>query len=223
MTETLTADELLADEERRANSYKLLAECFQTPDEELITLIEDIEREEDLRLAVQSITDEVPEDIESLRVEYAKLFVGPFEVLAPPYGSVYLDNSERVMTESTMDVMDRYREVGLDTDIDEPADHVAAELEFMYVLVVREIEAISKSNHDDAVEYLRRQQDFLNRHLGRWIADFTDEVTDYAETDFYRTLARETESFVTNDVDRVADRLAPIEADGVDGRLWEDV
>lgn len=223
MTETLTADELLADEECRANSYKLLAECFQTPDEELITLIEDIEREEDLRLAVQSITDEVPEDIESLRVEYAKLFVGPFEVLAPPYGSVYLDNSERVMTDSTMDVMDRYREVGLDTDIDEPADHVAAELEFMYVLVVREIEAISKSNHDDAVEYLRRQQDFLNRHLGRWIADFTDEVTDYAETDFYRTLARETESFVTNDVDRVADRLAPIEADGVDGRLWEDV
>lgn len=223
MTETLTADELLADEECRANSYKLLAECFQTPDEELITLIEDIEREEDLRLAVQSITDEVPEDIESLRVEYAKLFVGPFEVLAPPYGSVYLDNSERVMTDSTMDVMDRYREVGLDTDIDEPADHVAAELEFMYVLLVREIEAISKSNHDDAVEYLRRQQDFLNRHLGRWIADFTDEVTDYAETDFYRTLARETESFVTNDVDRVADRLAPIEADGVDGRLWEDV
>lgn len=207
MDEPLTSDERLADAERRANSYKLLAECFQTPDDDLVALLEDVDQEEDLRLGVEAITEEIPDDLESLRVDYAKLFVGPFEVLAPPYGSVYLDDPERVMTESTVDVMDRYREVGLDVGLDEPADHVAAELEFMYVLVVKEVEAINQSENDDVVEYLHRQRDFLRDHLGRWIADFTDEVRTHADTEFYRTLSDETESFVTGDVERLSKQL----------------
>lgn len=203
-------DELLAEAERRGNTYKLLSECYQTPDEELVSLLEDVESA-DWRLDADQIHDQVPDDLESLRVDYAKLFVGPFEVLAPPYGSVYLENADRVMTESTIDVMNRYQSVGLDTEIDEPADHVAAELEFMYALIVREVEAIANDEYETAREYLERQRSFLHDHLGAWIDDFTAAVEENTETAFYEHLARETKAFVGKDGDRIANRISVLE------------
>lgn len=203
-------DELLAEAERRGNTYKLLSACYQTPDEELVSLLADVESA-DWRLDADQIHDQVPEDLESLRVDYAKLFVGPFEVLAPPYGSVYLENADRVMTESTIDVMNRYQSVGLDTEIDEPADHVAAELEFMYALIVREVEAIANDEYETAREYLERQRSFLHDHLGAWIDDFTAAVEENTETAFYEHLARETNAFVGRDGDRIANRISVLE------------
>lgn len=221
MNERPPTDELVDTERRRGNTYKLLAECFQTPDEELITLLEDVDARE-VCLEIGELTDRISDDIESLRVEYAKLFVGPFEVLAPPYGSVYLDDEARVMTHSTLDVMHRYREVGLDTDLDEPADHVAVELEFVYALIFQEIEAINQSDHDAALEYRRRQREFLHTHLGRWVGEFTDKVETHAETEFYQILARETAAFVTEDVNSVSDRLEQFENETAGDLLWTD-
>ncbi|UTW70898.1 molecular chaperone TorD family protein [Anaerobacillus sp. HL2] len=40
-------------------------------------------------------------DVTKLKVDFAKLFVGPFDVLAPPYSSVYLNEGRAVYGEST--------------------------------------------------------------------------------------------------------------------------
>jgi len=37
--------------------------------------------------------------LEDLMVDYAKLFIGPFDLLAPPYGSIYLDGQWLLMKE----------------------------------------------------------------------------------------------------------------------------
>lgn len=197
----------LSEEERRGNVYKLLSECYHRPDEELVELLEEAGSLDGLEVHAGELAEAIPEDLKSLRVDYAKLFVGPFELLAPPYGSIYLEDEERVMTASTRDVENRYRQEGLDVNLDEPPDHVAAELEFVYVLVAGEIEAIASSDAEAAVAYLERQRDFLDVHLGRWIGEFAENVEENAEAEFYRTLARQTTAFVEEDVDRLSDLL----------------
>ncbi|MFN2356106.1 MAG: molecular chaperone, partial [Desulfopila sp.] len=71
---------------------------------------------------------------QDLLVEYARLFVGPFELLAPPYGSVYLETGRRLMGDSTIAVQHMYTNAGLTLDVQEAPDHIALELEFMHYL-----------------------------------------------------------------------------------------
>lgn len=93
---------------------------------------------------------------EELAVEYARLFVGPFGLRAPPYGSVYLDNQRSVMGPSTMETIRCYEDEGLarDDEFNELPDHIVVELEFMYYLSYRQVEALQKG---------RRKRINLNR------------------------------------------------------------
>ena len=207
-------DPSLTGAEQRGNAYKFLAECYHLPDDELLELLKDPPANVDL--SVDVLADAVPADLEELRVDYARLFVGPFEVLAPPYGSVYLEDEDRVMTQSTEDVMEEYLREGLDVDMKEPADHVAAELEFLYVLVARELEAVSDGDFERAATALRKQKRFLDYHLGAWIEEFTDAVETNAKTEFYRDLAQQTRTFVTEETESVSERVNQLDADGVE-------
>ena len=80
--------ELLSREEYRGDSYKLLSECYYLPDEGLIKMLRSLDPSKNaLHL---DIVKNIPETngIESLVVDYSKLFVGPYGLLATPYGSV---------------------------------------------------------------------------------------------------------------------------------------
>ncbi|GAB4545487.1 MAG: hypothetical protein Kow0063_39580 [Anaerolineae bacterium] len=140
-------------------------------------------------------------EIEQLRIDYARLFVGPFELLAPPYGSVYLEGKRRVMGDSTIDARSRYQEAGLDIshDVKEAPDHIAIELEFMYYLIFKEIESFENADFESAMGYLGKQQAFLEEHLGAWATEFADSVEKNAGTDFYQNLARATKVFIQNE------------------------
>jgi TorA maturation chaperone TorD len=135
-------------------------------------------------------------DIELLKIDYSKLFVGPYGLLAPPYGSVYLENNGRIMGDSTMDVGNRYRKEGLDIVIKEAPDHIAVELEFMYFLIFKEIEARENSEWGSVTNYVKKQKDFLKIHVGMWVPEFADNIEKNAETQFYKSLSRATRSFI---------------------------
>ena len=141
------------------------------------------------------------DDIEALKIDYARLFVGPFTLLAPPYGSVYLEGERRVMGASTAEVQRRYQEAGINVadDFKDPPDHIAAELEFMHFLIFKELEAIGRRDHDSVVSSLFCQKSFLEDHLGAWIMEFAGNVVEHAETGVYRNLARVTADFVKAD------------------------
>ena len=93
--------------------------------------------------------------------------MGPYRLLAPPYGSVYLEKNRRVMGDSTMDAKKRYQEAGLKLTLKEAPDHVAIEMEFMYYLIYREIEAFINTNESDIALDLTNQNDFLQNNLGK--------------------------------------------------------
>ena len=194
--------EVLTDVDR-AQTYKVLAECYYPPDEALMALLAEVS---------QSATEFVCEiarnardasDLESLRVDHARLFIGPYKLLAPPYGSVYLEDG-RLMGNSTIDVKALYAEEGLDTVLKVAPDHIGVELEFMVYLIGRAVEAQEGQNPEDAARFEQKQRAFLARHLGQWVVAFAAKVEEMAETGFYRTLGSVTRRFMETESARLS-------------------
>lgn len=192
-------EHVLADVYLRADSYKLLSDCYYLPDEELMQKIVDAGRTNAFFAELAGHVSDSGE-LGPLKVDYAALFVGPYKLLAAPYGSVYLEEGG-VMGDSTIDARNCYESEGLDITIKDAPDHIAMELEFMYYLVVKQIDAVREGDLESAESYEQKQCSFLQTHLARWVSQFTDNVRKHAQTPFYRDLAELTERFVRKDVE----------------------
>jgi TorA maturation chaperone TorD len=138
------------------------------------------------------------EALQDLLLDYSRLFLGPFDILAKPYGSVWMEGEKVVMGDSTMAVLDLYREGGfeLDENFREVPDHIAAELEFLYLLNFQESEARRGGDSEGLKKTADLKHRFLKNHLGRWVAPFTEAIKTGADTAFYKTLAELTVTFV---------------------------
>lgn len=182
---------------QRAESYKFLSLCYFQPDEELIPKVADVALNDPF---FAEMARHIPPavELETLKVDHARLFVGPFKVLAPPYGSVYLEDN-RMMGDSTIDVIKCYENEGLNVVVKDAPDHIAMELEFMYYLVVKELEAINDNNQQSLRSARQKQYSFLQVHLARWLPFFAENVLENAQTEFYRNLAHLSNVFVQND------------------------
>ncbi len=198
-------------EAKRRDAYKLLSDCYHLPEPQTLKNVAEL-REALSTTCVQaaeqfaSVSGEESR-VEQLKVDHARLFVGPFQLLAPPYGSVYLDGKgRRLIGDSTVDVKQRYSQAGLGTGetFKEAPDHIAIELEFLYYLVFKELEAMTNSDVESALRYLATQQSFLRDHLGIWVTEFADAVERNASTGFYRNLAGATRAFVRQDLDSIS-------------------
>ncbi len=178
-------------------AFKVLAACYSVPTADVPALLRDtLERFAPLGVEVASLANELyavaeRSDPEELLKDYARLFVGPFQLLAPPFGSVYLDEEGRLMGDSTMDAMRFYQLAGLDMaqDFKMPPDHVVAELEFLYCLYAAEMQQ-AEDNPEQAETFAGLRREFFRQHIGRWGRDFAAKVEGSASTDFYRLLGR---------------------------------
>lgn len=189
----------LAQLHQRADSYKFLSECYYLPDETLIQKVIGVAGTDQFFAELCSC---VSSDLvlESLKIDFTRLFVGPFKVLAPPYGSIYLEDG-KIMGESTIDVRDWYEKEGLDVVINDAPDHITMELEFMYFLVTKQTQATNAGNLQDIQLYQQKQASFLYSHLSRWIPQFVKNVQENAQATFYKKLTSLTEMFVQKDLD----------------------
>ena len=208
------ADMLKAQETARSLVYRRLADAFCEPSPALAAVLAEMEaalsnlgsdtcsRATRLKAAY---TDSA--DIRTLKVDYTALFLGPFLVPAPPYGSVYLEDEHRLMGDSTIDARRQYRSSGLDLSPDfmEAPDHICAELEFMHLLVGESLEAVCVADAVRLEESVRRQRDFLQNHLGAWLPAFAARVVEHAGTDFYGGLALLTAAFIAEDLEALTD------------------
>ncbi|OGA70862.1 MAG: hypothetical protein A3G83_13225 [Betaproteobacteria bacterium RIFCSPLOWO2_12_FULL_68_20] len=138
------------------------------------------------------------EGVENLLVDYTRLFLGPFDAVARPYASVWLNGQKAGMGDSSMAVLELYREGGFEMDegFRELPDHIAAELEFLYLLIYRENEARRSGEAEALKATSGLKQRFLDAELGRWIGPFTAAVKAGAQCGFYRELAELTDRFV---------------------------
>lgn len=138
------------------------------------------------------------QDLETLLVDYTRLFLGPMKALASPYGSSWLSAPAQTEDNPPLAVLDLYGAGGFDIDeefMDLP-DHVAVELEFLYLLTFKSNEARQAGQTDELLAAEQLERRFLSEHLGAWIGPFAAAVKAGAETEFYRQLAELTERFV---------------------------
>ena len=196
----------------RADVYRLLSACYYQPEDAFLE--EDVFSQLKTALAKASpsgVIDAAALDdcfkssgVEVLLLDYSRLFLGPFEILAKPYGSVYLDGEKIVMGDSTMQALELYREGGFDVaeDFLEMPDHIAVELEFLYLLSFR----IGKASDDEEkARLIVLKQKFLEEHLGRWVGTLSEAIRKGAQTDFYKRLADLTEQFVREDLQELTE------------------
>ncbi len=196
---------LLKHESSRMKSFRLLSDCYFIPEPGLSEKLENLKFNmanvcEAAVVPIQKMVKQFKTgaNLEPIRVDFAKLFVGPYKLLAAPYGSVYLENERKMMGDSTLDVRSRYREAGLDTakNFKDAPDHISAELEFMYYLIFKEIEAFADSDTETAMDFIQRQKSFLEDHLMAWVPEFANSIIENAENPFYPNLAKATETFL---------------------------
>ena len=196
----------MSDATTRGNCFKLLAACFYEPERDWFI-------EEQLCTNLQRLLDGWASgaakaasnmslglnaaDQHNLSVDHAALFVGPFELIAPPYGSVYLEKNRTVMGDSTMQVQRRYRDAGMAVDIQEPPDHIAIELEFMHHLCMKEAESIASGDQQEAEKFRAMQRDFYRNAL-HWVPQFCSAVREGSTNYFYSELAHCLERFLVS-------------------------
>jgi TorA maturation chaperone TorD len=192
--------------QHKATIYRLLSACFYEPENCFL--------EENVFGQLREALQELPGDLaplarqmdtsfrstgkDKLLEDFSQLFMGPFEIPAKPYGSVYIEGEKVVMGDSTMKAKACYAEADFEVaeNFKELPDHITVELEFLYLLSFRQAQAAVNADSSGLINNQRIEQSFLKNHLGRWVPDFCEQIRSHATTDYYRHLADLTEEFV---------------------------
>lgn len=198
----------------RADLSRFLAACYYEPapefaEEKLFESMEQVAARVDPELAAgaRRLGEAFAADsLEDLLVDYTRLFLGPVDAKARPYGSVWLGPDKLTMQESTMALLALYEEAGFEMaeDFRELPDHVAAELEFLYLLLFRESRTYAGAAAGEPGDPVALRRRLLEEHLGRWAGPFAQAVKEGARSAFYRELGELTGRFVALEARRAA-------------------
>ena len=182
-----------SDEPFRAEVFRLLSCAFTSPREmsgETVAEFELMipELPDPIRNSGKRVVEcwlKALEDPDAFILAYSKLFLGPFEILSPPYASIYLEPDQKLMGEISGMVAREYSDAGLapGTGPNEVPDHVALEWEFMYFLTYK----FSTTEDED---WLVRRDRFFTKHMRTWLPQFSEQIISAGVHDFYISLAK---------------------------------
>ena len=125
-----------------------------------------------------------------IRDDFNALFIGPHNLKAVPWASVYLTEEQLVMTEPTLAIRDFYRRYGVEihTGEHEPDDHIGLQLAFIAHLLGNILDAVEQDQPYET--WLTAIQAFLTHHVLTWSGRFLDVMEEAAATDFNKGLAQ---------------------------------
>jgi len=213
----MNENDVLSIEKYRSELYRAFSKCYSPPEPGISEVLKQLETGlcATGSIAISQVIMMRSElntsiSVDDLEIQFAKLFIGPYQLLAPPFGSIYLDDKRQIMGDSTLDVVKRYLAAGLTVDegFKNPPDHISAELEFMHVLIVEELNCLHKGRADEAAASLVQQSEFIDSHLGQWIDAFTGLTIQETELPYYRYLATATQQFIREDMQRLGETVA---------------
>ncbi len=181
----------------RIQYFKLITALLCEPEEEITPAVELyrqlFESVESIDRKLTPIVDELKAASNAgqtkLLVEYARLFIGPFKLPAPPYASCYL-GSKHLHNEVTDWVRNFYEQSGLEFDytIMDMPDHIAVETEFLHFLLARSYTARQKHDFRQSEVYMKNYSIFFEGHHKKWVPVFIGEVLKSTDEPFYEIL-----------------------------------
>jgi len=191
----------------RSSLYGFLASVYRTePAERLLREI----RKDSFKDALKAVGVDLGESLEGgsvkklvddLAVEYARLFIGPGNHVAP-YAAVYLGGEgASLWGPETAWVKEFIEAAGFDyrSDYHDLPDHVAVELEFMQEITANESAALESKDWKRAEKLRRIEEEFVTTHMAKWVPEFCRQVQDRAEFPFYKAIACLTEDFILSE------------------------
>ena len=121
----------------------------------------------------------------SLPEEHTLLFAR--QVPASPHGTAYAPAMGADRAQELAKIGGFYAAFGFEVSDArrELPDHVCLELEFVAALLMKEAYALTQGWDDSATLTQAARQRFLEEHLGRWLALFTERLRQHARLAFY--------------------------------------
>ena len=137
--------------------------------------------------------------------DFNRLFLGPGNLLAPPYESSYRNPEGLLMQKETMDVRKFYSAVGVGVKNrnSQPDDSLALQFEFVCYLLFRAASHIN-NEPDKTNYYMELYLQFIEEHIGKWIFKHCQDVLNNSKTDFCRGMAEITQSFIAKELKEIA-------------------
>ena len=195
----------------RSLIYNMLSLFYVHPDEKVYALIAEGEWIRSFREAFYLLDEKIFDDylrtIEQaisgaekgeqsvMAREYTRLFIDSCpHVIAPLYGSFYLEKEGLVSTHMISGVLCFYHEAGftLKEDMRDLPDHIVHELEFMGIRATEE----SQASGNEKIKLEEIQMDFLSRFILPWVPTFCEKVAEHSCYPFYCNLANLTKVFI---------------------------
>jgi len=132
--------------------------------------------------------DQQDQALKELRVDYTGLFIEITDKEISPWESVYFTEERAIFQKSTLKVREWYRRFGLQVTklYKEPDDHVGLEFAFLSHLAGQAVEALEDGDRERSRKILQAQKDFLDEHIITWVPTWSEQLREYAQTDFYR-------------------------------------
>lgn len=149
------------------------------------------EMAEGLRRMQAFFSDWQPEDLDMVKEDFTRLFIGLESTLAPPYESVTIGRDHLLFDQNTLDIREEYIRFGLEISRRgvEPDDHIGCILEFVSLLCQKTVDAFNTDHLSDAETFQRAASAFIRKHLLNWILPFTEKVIASARTEYFRGVA----------------------------------
>ncbi|MDA0127587.1 molecular chaperone TorD [Vibrio sp. MarTm2] len=147
----------------------------------------------DLKPSVDNLVDALNrlmdrEDAQlELAADFCDLFLKSDRDSALPYASMYVGKSGLLNDEPAreMEALMQKHGVQVDENLNEPADHIAIELDFLGNLIIRSNELESDVEMENALE---EQDKFINRALLNWVPKFSAKCKTLDDFGFYSAI-----------------------------------
>ncbi|WP_261815492.1 molecular chaperone TorD [Vibrio gallicus] len=123
-----------------------------------------------------------------LSADFCDLFLTSDKHAALPYASIYLDESKLLNGKPAQDMAELMQNKGIavDNNFNEPADHLAIELDFLGNMIIRSNELEQEAHLETA---FTEQKHFIDNHLLSWIPQFSENCTQFDSFGFYAAVA----------------------------------
>ena len=135
--------------------------------------------------------------LEQLAIEFTRLFLGPGKHVSP-HESVQIGQNG-ILNDATTVQVSRFIEVAgyqFKTDSKRYPDHICSEFEFMEALISKQAEALVNDDLEEAETSQMLQDEFIQRHLVRWVPQFCDEIEQSATLPLYKAVGRAVSAFI---------------------------
>lgn len=138
-----------------------------------------------------------------LSADFCGLFLATAKNAALPYASLYIGTEGLLNGKPAlaMEQLMKDKDITKQEGFNEPADHLALELDFLGNLIVRSNEI---DNENDFELALLEQKQFIEQHMLTWVPSFNAKCRQFDEFGFYAAVAQLLLAFLKLDCEYIS-------------------